>query len=176
MEVTRQVGAADGNVVLDLFVLQQRIGELMELALAGTGVRPAEYAVYSQLGIEAMTPGELGARLGVTPSTLTGHLTALERRGHTVREPDPADRRSYRVGLTTSGRATLATCRHGFRDMLGRLEGALPEPPERVRAVLLGVEGAAAATAADLRGATGQGPGSGGSAGASTSGSPGPGG
>ena len=47
----RQVGAPDGNLVLDLFVLQQRIGELMELALAGTGVRPAEYAVYSQLGI-----------------------------------------------------------------------------------------------------------------------------
>ena len=88
---TRQVGASDGNVLLDLFVLQQRIGELMEVALAGTGVRPAEYAVYSQLGIAAMTPRELGARLGVTPSTLTGHLTALERRGHARRTPNPDD-------------------------------------------------------------------------------------
>jgi DNA-binding MarR family transcriptional regulator len=147
----RQVGAADGNVVLDLFVLQQRIGELMEVALAGTGVRPAEYAVYSQLGIAAMTPRELGARLGVTPSTLTGHLAALERRGHARRTANPADGRSAVVELTDEGRATLTTCRRGFRRILAALEEALPVPPDEVRALLLGIDAAAAATVDALK-------------------------
>ncbi|WP_395690641.1 MarR family winged helix-turn-helix transcriptional regulator [Nocardioides sp.] len=139
----RQVGAPDGNVVLDLFVLHQRIGELMELALAGTGVRPAEYAVYSQLGIAAMTPRELGARLGVTPSTLTGHLAALERRGHASRTPNPDDGRSARLALTAEGRRTLAAGRRGFRRVLRRFEGELPAPAAEVRAVLVALDAAA---------------------------------
>lgn len=147
----RQIGAADGNVVLDLFVLQQRIGELMDVALDGTGVRPAEYAVYSQLGIAAMTPRELGARLGVTPSTLTGHLAALERRGHARRTANPSDGRSAVVGLTRDGRTTLTTCRRRFRRMLTALEQALPVPPDEVRALLAGIDDAAAATVAGLR-------------------------
>ena len=110
----RQVGVDDGNLVLDLFVLQQRIGALLDAALDGTGVRPAEYAVYSQLGIAPMTPRVLTARLGVTASTLTGHLAAIERRGHLRREVDPQDRRSRRLVLTDSGRATLAECRRRF--------------------------------------------------------------
>ena len=146
----RQIGAADGNVVLDLFVLHQRIGDLMEVALAGTGVRPAEYALYSQLGIASMTPRDLGSRLGVTPSTLTGHLAALERRGHARRTANPADRRSAVVELTVDGRATLATCRRGFRRMLAALEAALPVPPDQVRATLAQVDAAAAATVESL--------------------------
>ena len=144
LSIDRQVGAADGNVVLDLFVLQQRIGELMESALDGTGVRPAEYAVYSQLGIAAMTPRDLGARLGVTPSTLTGHLAALERRGHVQRTANPADGRSSVIELTAEGRATLTTCRLGFRRMLAALEEALPLPADTVRATLVQVDAAAA--------------------------------
>jgi DNA-binding MarR family transcriptional regulator len=150
LSTERQVGVADGNVVLDLFVLQQRIGELMETALAGTGVRPAEYAVYSQLGIAAMTPRDLGARLGVTASTLTGHLAALERRGHVRRTPNPADGRSSVVELTPAGRATLTTCRGGFRRMVAALEAALPAPADEVRATLVQLDAAAAEAVAAL--------------------------
>ena len=146
----RQVGVPDGNVVLDLFVLHQRIGELMEVALDGTGVRPAEYAVYSQLGIAAMTPRDLGVRLGVTASTLTGHLAAIERRGHTRRTANPADRRSAMVELTAEGRATLTACRRGFRRMLAAREDALPTPADEVRATLAGIDAAAAATVTTL--------------------------
>src|SRR5690242_17596471 len=138
----RQVGASDGNVVLDLFVLQQRVGELMELALDGTGVRPAEYAVYSQLGIAAMSPRQLSARLGVTASTLTGHLAALERRGHVRKVRHPDDGRSYEVELTRAGRSTLESCRTGFRAMLDRLESALTVPVPDVRATLVEIESA----------------------------------
>lgn len=139
----RQVGVPDGNVVLDLFVLHQRVGELMEAALRGTGVRPAEFAVYSQLGIASLTPRELSARLGVTASTLTGHLAALARRGHTRKKEDPADRRSHRLELTSAGRAALEECRREFRSALAALERQLEVAPEEVRRVLAAVDRAA---------------------------------
>lgn len=140
----RQVGAPDGNVVLDLFVLHQRIGELMERALEGTGVRPAEYAIYSQLAIAPMSPKELRARLGVTPSTLTGHLEAIARRGHATREKDLHDGRSYRVELTGDGRQAYEACRTGFRRMLGQLRDALPVDEAEVRLTLAIVDETAA--------------------------------
>ena len=137
VDVTRrQVGEPDGNVVLDLFVLHQRIGELMELALEGTGVRPAEYAIYSQLAIAPMSPKELRARLGVTPSTLTGHLEAIARRGHATREKDLNDGRSYRVELNGEGRRAHEACRAGFRQMLAQLVAALPLEESEVRRTL----------------------------------------
>jgi len=150
-DARRQVGAPEGNVVLDLFVLQQRVGELMELALAGTGVRPAEYAVYSQLAIEPMTPRELCARLGVTPSTLTGHAEALARRGHVVRVRDPHDGRSYRLELTTEGRRVVADCRARFRRVLRRLTGSLPVPHDEVRRTLAMLDATAASVVDELR-------------------------
>jgi DNA-binding MarR family transcriptional regulator len=135
-EHARQVGTPEGNIVLDLFVLQQRIGDLMGVALEATGVRPAEYAVYSQLAIAAMTPRELSVRLGVTPSTLTGHLEALSGRGHISRERDPADGRSYRVSLTSSGHRTHRQTRDRFRRMIKSYNSALPVDVAGVRELL----------------------------------------
>ena len=140
----RQVGAPDGNLVLDLFVLQQRIGALLDQALAGTGVRPAEYAVYSQLGIDAMTPGELTARLGVTASTLTGHLAAIEGRGHLHRETDALDRRSRRLVLTPNGRRILAECRSRFRAAVDALYDELGLDVDHTRELLREIDRAAA--------------------------------
>ena len=141
--IARQVGVEDGNLVLDLFVLQQRIGALLDDALRGTGVRPAEFAVYSQLGIDAMTPRELTARLGVTASTLTGHLAAIERRGHLRRETDPRDRRSRRLVLTRDGRRVLTTCRRRFRKAVDSLYAELEVDVDRAREVLREIDRAA---------------------------------
>ncbi|MFC4784361.1 MarR family winged helix-turn-helix transcriptional regulator [Nocardioides sp. MAHUQ-72] len=139
----RQIGAADGNLVLDLFVLHQRIGELMEATLGGTGVRPSEYAVLSQLGISPLTPRELTDRLGVTASTLTGHLAALRRRGHTRTTANPADGRSHRVELTESGAGILRECRDRFRRMLADLDQALGPDGGRARELLVRIDDAA---------------------------------
>jgi DNA-binding MarR family transcriptional regulator len=146
----RQVGAAQGNLVLDLFVLNQRIGALLDAALAPTGVRPTEYAVYSQLGLGAMTPSLLCERLGVSRSTMTGILATLQRRGDTERLPDPADRRSYRVALTESGLARLEDCRPRFRTALRRLGRNLDADPEEVRRLLARVDRAAERATSEL--------------------------
>ena len=151
--ILRQVGVPDGNVVLDLFVLHQRVGDLMEAALRGTDVRPAEFAVYSQLGIASLTPRELSARLGVTASTLTGHLAALARRGHTRKKDEPSDRRSYRLEPTPAGRAALEECRREFRIALAALERQLDVDPEQVRRVLATVDRAADRATQEISGA-----------------------
>ena len=141
----RQVGTPDGNLVLDLWVLDNRVGDLIRIALEGTGVRPAEFGVYDQLGMAALTPRELQSRLAITPSTMTGYLRALDRRGHIERQRQ-ADGRSYRVELTESGRATLETCRRGYRRMLTRLRSQLPLPEPEIRRVLAAVDEALTAT------------------------------
>jgi DNA-binding MarR family transcriptional regulator len=48
--------------------------------------------------------GELAALLHVHPSTLTGILARLERRGWLARRADPRDRRRALFGLTARGR------------------------------------------------------------------------
>ena len=136
----RQLAVPDGNLILDLYVLQQRVGEFMEVALAGTEVRPAEYAVYSQLGIGPMTPREISLRLGVTASTLSGILAAMQGREDIRRLANPDDGRSYRVELTTSGKARLRRCRAAFQKALSALEGTLPQAADELRATLLTID------------------------------------
>jgi DNA-binding MarR family transcriptional regulator len=147
----RQLAVPEGNLILDLFVLHQRVGELMDVALAGTGVRPSEFAVYSQLGPRAMTPRELSSRLGLTASTLSGLLAAIERRGDVCRRDNPDDGRSYRVELTEPGRVRLRECRTAFRRALRRLDRELTRPADELRAGLLEIDTAAAATISALR-------------------------
>lgn len=146
----RQIGEPDGNLVLDLFVLHQRVGDLMEATLDGTGVRPTEFAIYSQLGIAPMTPRRLTARLGAPASTLTGHLATLERRGHTRRRSNPADGRSYEVELTEQGRRVLQACQMRFRSMLDQLDAAVEVDVTEARTLLAHLDRIAAQVAERL--------------------------
>ncbi len=141
-----------GNLALDLFVLSQHLGTMLEAAFTGTGVAPSQYAVYSQLGDEpAMTPRRLGQTLGLAPATVSNYLNAIERRGHLSRTRSTADRRSHTVALTPSGVAKWHECRErmrvavrqlnarvgsaaerdALREALGRLDGAILAVTER---------------------------------------------
>jgi DNA-binding MarR family transcriptional regulator len=51
---------------------------------------------------------ELAARLDTHASRLVGMIDALEKRGLVVREPNPEDRRLYRLRLTEPGEEMLA--------------------------------------------------------------------
>lgn len=60
--------------------------------------------------------GELGAKLGLAKSSLTGLVDRTSRLGLVRREPDPVDRRAVRVALTEEGARTAEafyteTCR-----------------------------------------------------------------
>ena len=59
----------------------------------------------------AMSPSTLSEQLIVTRATVTGLLDSLERRGLVQRTPNPADRRSLVISLTTEGAAVLQDVR-----------------------------------------------------------------
>jgi DNA-binding MarR family transcriptional regulator len=62
---------------------------------------------------DGLRGGELAARLGVEPPTVTKMLRRLEGCGLVERSQDPADARSFRVHLTERGRALqepVASC------------------------------------------------------------------
>ena len=71
---------------------------------------------------------QLSERTGARASTLTSLLDRLEHRGYLARELDPADRRSFRLPLTTAGQAVAAQVLAAIADLernaLSRLDAA----------------------------------------------------
>lgn len=86
----------------------ERTSKDMEARLGVTGPQRLVLRIVGRFpGIGA---GPLARTLHVHPSTLTGVLKRLERRGLLDRRPDPRDGRRISLGLTTRGRRVdLAT-------------------------------------------------------------------
>jgi len=76
--------------------------------LAGQGSPDVGQLSVSQHSVSQHSVSQLGAATGTRPSTLTSLLDRLEQRGYLVRELDAADRRSFRLALTDSGRQVAA--------------------------------------------------------------------
>jgi DNA-binding MarR family transcriptional regulator len=97
-------GALGTSILFDVYALNQAVGRLLSGAMRDGPLTPAEYAVYSAIfELEAATPTELAARLGIRLTTFMDHLRLIEGRGHARRLPHPSDGRSYRVNLTNAG-------------------------------------------------------------------------
>jgi DNA-binding MarR family transcriptional regulator len=92
------------SLLFDVFALNQAVGRLMAAAMRDGPLTPAEYAVYSAVfELEAASPTQLAARLGMRLTTFMDQLRPMERRGHARRVGHPTDGRSYRVVLTAAG-------------------------------------------------------------------------
>ena len=74
-------------------------------------------------GADAVPLRDLVAATGQKPSTLTGVLDRLERRGLLARAPHPGDRRALHVALTPAGREARAQVDAAFADLGRRLPG-----------------------------------------------------
>jgi DNA-binding MarR family transcriptional regulator len=116
-----------GNVLLDLFVLHQHLTALMDEAFDGSGITPAQYAVYSQLGLAPRTPGQLAELLGLRAATLSGYLKAMERRGHLERERSDSDGRSSVLHLSDSGARQLERARRLMQGVVASVERGIAE-------------------------------------------------
>ena len=74
--------------------------------LAQIGLTYPQYLVMVALGErDAVTVGEIGARLGLETNTLTPLLKRLEASGHIARQRSKTDERVVRITLTEAGRA-----------------------------------------------------------------------
>jgi MarR family transcriptional regulator, organic hydroperoxide resistance regulator len=78
-----------------------------------------------------LSPGQLAVILHLHPSTLTGILKRLERRGFLSRRVDPRDRRRVFVGLTRAGRAVDLDRGRTVETALERLLSRLPRAQAR---------------------------------------------
>jgi MarR family transcriptional regulator, organic hydroperoxide resistance regulator len=108
-----------------------RLLAALDHELADTGLSAAEInAVACFAGAESRTVRELVAATAQRPSTLTGVLDRLERRGLLERAANPADRRSVLVRLTPDGRTHAARVADAFAALEGRL------PADEVRRLL----------------------------------------
>jgi len=83
------------------------ISERADVACCGMTV--AQAATLEALATEGpMRLGDLGARLGIAPSTLTRNLSRLEERGLVHRAAERGDARAFRAALTPAGERAAA--------------------------------------------------------------------
>jgi DNA-binding MarR family transcriptional regulator len=115
-----------GSIVAALEAAVHRVLDHLAAELADLGLRQAEVNVLAQLVPGAPRPvGELVAATGQRPSTLTGVLDRLEGKGLVRRQVNPADRRSFTIGLTAPGEAAAARVRDAFDALDARVRGAV---------------------------------------------------
>ena len=98
-------------------------------------ITPSEINVLANLaGGTGCTVSRLGTMVGSRPTTLTGVLDRLERRGLITRGAHPGDRRSVRITLTGDGAQAAAVITAAITDLETRALAGLPE--ETVAAAL----------------------------------------
>jgi DNA-binding MarR family transcriptional regulator len=71
----------------------------------GLSVHDVEAMEHVMLAEEAVGPGELSRRLGVTSAAATQSVHRLQAAGHVARTPHPTDRRRQILEVTPSGRS-----------------------------------------------------------------------
>jgi DNA-binding MarR family transcriptional regulator len=128
-EALRSETAEAARLQAGIRALVRRFSVSERADVACCGVTVAQAAALAALGAGGPTRlRDLGRRLGITPSTLTRNLARLEASGLVEREGDPADARSFRVGLTAQGwraaRAVAAQEEDFARQVLARIPAA----------------------------------------------------
>jgi MarR family transcriptional regulator, organic hydroperoxide resistance regulator len=104
-------------------VTHRLLGDL-DRRLAPMGLTAGEINALACLGEgEPRALRDLVEATGQRPSTLTGVVDRLERRGLVARQPQPADRRAFQVAPTAAGRRAIARVAAAFDD----LGAALPD-------------------------------------------------
>ncbi|MGW3352321.1 MarR family winged helix-turn-helix transcriptional regulator [Nonomuraea rubra] len=96
----------DETLTYALIKLMKAHRNQLAAALVPLGLHVGQELLLNQLWREdGLTQGELIARLGVEPPTVTKTLQRLERSGIVYRAPDPDRPRIGRVYLTETGKA-----------------------------------------------------------------------
>lgn len=135
---------ADISLLFNFFVTGQRIRRLLGEAMAPSGMKPDEYAVYSLLFEKApLTATEMSDFLGMPLSTLLDYLKAMTDAGHLSRVRHPDDGRAVQLRLSARG-ITAFRRAHGYFEVAHRqLVSSLALPVDRVKLALEAMDDAA---------------------------------
>jgi MarR family transcriptional regulator, organic hydroperoxide resistance regulator len=129
---------SEGPLLLELqrathATLQVLAADLVDLDLSASELN----ALGNLADGRGRTVSELGTAIGIRPTTLTGVLDRLERRGLISRGVRAGDRRSVLIELTPAGRETATAVGAAFGEVERRaLEGIPDEAIAACRRVL----------------------------------------
>ena len=132
----------DANVLLSIWGVARAAGDLLNPALAASGLTADDFAIYSLLAKRGpLTPTELARHMAAPPTTVSSHLTRFTRRGHVRRVPNPNDRRSHLILLTARGRRSQQQAAALYEPVLHAVMAALGDDEPSVRAALAQLRG-----------------------------------
>jgi len=93
------------HICFNLGRVMRRVYDFYEQRLSPFGLTPPQYFVFNALWMgDGISVGELGERVSLDSSTLTGIIDRMERSGYVERRSNPDDRRSVLVLLTAKAR------------------------------------------------------------------------
>ena len=130
----------------DLMALQRATHAVilaLDAELSDLGLSASETNLMACL--HAATPRSIGdvvAETGQRPSTVTGILDRLERRGLVERQLDVYDRRSFLVALTTDGATAQRRVLDGYASVAARIRDGAGEQQgtKALRSILRAIE------------------------------------
>ena len=123
---TPPAGANQLTLLFDLWLLLHVASGVLDDALREDGLSGDDFGLYSLLrGFGPTTPSQIGRWTGMRPTTVSAALRRLTDRGHLQRAENPADGRSYLVGLSEAGRGVHAAAAASFRSIVAGVADAL---------------------------------------------------
>jgi DNA-binding MarR family transcriptional regulator len=124
------------GIMTRMHMLQRHLKQARHAEIAAHGLEEYEYATLHFLGgcgpDHRATPTEIATWLRMSPSSITGRIDALEKRGFVRRLPSPTDRRKVVVELTEDGRTAWRNTFHPQSNEEARVLAALT-PDERAQ-------------------------------------------
>ncbi|NJP95557.1 MarR family transcriptional regulator [Nonomuraea sp. FMUSA5-5] len=131
----------DETLTYALIKLMKAHRNQLAAALVPLGLHVGQELLLNQLWREdGLTQGELIARLGVEPPTVTKTLQRLERVGFVYRAPDPDRPRIGRVYLTDAGKALREPVEAIWRELDADLQRGFTQEERELLTKLLRVE------------------------------------
>jgi DNA-binding MarR family transcriptional regulator len=108
----------------------RRMNALYDEVLAPCGLRSTQYTLMANIGrLDRPAVTQLAEELVMDRSALAHTLQTLQREGLVQVTPDPRDRRTKRVNLTTAGTDRLTRAEGLWREGQDRFEAAIGAGP-----------------------------------------------
>ncbi len=99
------VNELEGYICFNIGRVMRRVYEHYDSRLSPFNLTTPQYMVFNALWVgDGITIGELGQRVALDGSTITGILDRMEKNGYVERRPNAEDRRSALVYLTPKAR------------------------------------------------------------------------
>ena len=144
------------SLLFDFFVTSQRLRRVLTDALAETGMRPDEYAVYSLLLERGpLTATEMAEMLAMPLTTVLDYVRALDGAGHIVKTAHPFDGRATEVSLSRAGVGAQRRAHRRWDVARKGIEDGLGVPLDQVRRSVRALDDSAREAAVQMRRAQG---------------------